>query len=239
MVQIGKRYRIEHPRQRAFEGLVTAIDGEYAVVNIEGVKNHLVVGDRYVKDQTIEVLIAKSKFTEVVTLRAESALPPESVNPLERPHSANPLGQTDPVNPLGRFDGMSVKDAVRELRNMSGLMEEDIRSVATSLRKELESGSYDVSTGLSAFPVGACGAAAEILQRRLKAAGMGEFKYICRYRYPPDGRTVTHAWLEKDDLIVDITADQFEGEGQDPVIVTRFSPWHAAWQTPEQQGESK
>lgn len=33
----------------------------------------------------------------------------------------------------------------------------------------------------------------------------------------------THGWLQRDDLVVDVTADQF---GQPPIIVATNSTWH-------------
>ena len=41
-----------------------------------------------------------------------------------------------------------------------------------------------------------------------------------------------HVWLRQNDIVIDITADQFD-EGQAKVIVTRHSPWHAASQLAE------
>lgn len=38
----------------------------------------------------------------------------------------------------------------------------------------------------------------------------------------------SHAWLRREDLIVDITADQFPDQHQ-PVIVERRSRWHASF----------
>ena len=40
-------------------------------------------------------------------------------------------------------------------------------------------------------------------------------------------------WLERDGIIVDITADQFSGEISNPVLVTNDHSWHDTW--PEQQ----
>jgi hypothetical protein len=42
----------------------------------------------------------------------------------------------------------------------------------------------------------------------------------------------SHAWLECDGLIADITADQFE-DVDEPVIVTRDRSWHAQFVYPE------
>lgn len=71
------------------------------------------------------------------------------------------------------------------------------------------------------FPKGACGDATILLGEYLYQLGFGEFHYILGY----DASGASHAWLQKDKLIVDITADQFEGLFQS-VIVTTNSEWH-------------
>jgi hypothetical protein len=45
----------------------------------------------------------------------------------------------------------------------------------------------------------------------------------------------THVWLKREDLIVDITADQFDQEVVLPVIVSTESSWHDGWQRTEQE----
>ena len=61
---------------------------------------------------------------------------------------------------------------------------------------------------------------------------MGAFDYVLGEKGVPgpDSTERSHAWLQRDDLIVDITADQF-GEVDEEVIVTRDSEWHASWRT--------
>jgi hypothetical protein len=56
----------------------------------------------------------------------------------------------------------------------------------------------------------------------LHQAGHGEWEYVTGERVSD---FYSHAWLEQDGLIVDITADQFEGIDQ-PVIVTHDRRWH-------------
>lgn len=53
--------------------------------------------------------------------------------------------------------------------------------------------------------------------------------YVCGSRHDDHGSS-THAWVEANDIIIDITADQF---GQPAVIVTRERTWHDTW--PEQE----
>lgn len=72
------------------------------------------------------------------------------------------------------------------------------------------------------FPHGSCDAAtyvlAHFIQERLGIVSTRAAGWL------PHGRSKSHAWLEVDGLIVDITADQF---GLPPVIVAAASEWHS------------
>jgi len=59
----------------------------------------------------------------------------------------------------------------------------------------------------------------------LEVSGLGQFDYVLGER---DGGS--HAWLGRNELVVDITADQFE-EMPHPVVVERSSLWHASFHT--------
>jgi hypothetical protein len=76
------------------------------------------------------------------------------------------------------------------------------------------------------FPVGACGDAVPLLGTYLAEQGFGTFMYALGLR-ACDGinREHSHAWLEADGIIIDITADQFP-EVHRKVIVTTRSDWH-------------
>lgn len=73
---------------------------------------------------------------------------------------------------------------------------------------------------LKNFPKGSCGEATLLLAKYLSDKGYGEFNYILGMR---DGKS--HAWLEQNILIIDITATQFDDQNQE-VIVTCISKWH-------------
>jgi len=60
---------------------------------------------------------------------------------------------------------------------------------------------------LAEFPLGSCGDVCEILAEHLKELGCGLFDYVMGI----DDYGKTHAWLEQDGVIIDITADQFPG----------------------------
>ena len=75
---------------------------------------------------------------------------------------------------------------------------------------------------LKDFPNGACGDASYLLAKFLKENGCGNFEYVL------GERTVdfhSHAWLEKNGVIVDITADQFDDKDCH-VLVTTDKSWH-------------
>jgi hypothetical protein len=80
------------------------------------------------------------------------------------------------------------------------------------------------------FPHGSCGDAALLLAKYLERNAHTGFVYVLGMR---DQRS--HAWLQRDDLVIDITADQFEDQDQ-PVIVARVSTWHSTFTVePEDQ----
>jgi hypothetical protein len=70
------------------------------------------------------------------------------------------------------------------------------------------------------FPTGSCGDASIILAHYLKEKGFGKFDYILGERM---GKS--HGWLKQNEIIIDITADQFV-DNNESVIVTINSEWH-------------
>lgn len=75
------------------------------------------------------------------------------------------------------------------------------------------------------FPRGACGDASLLLAMYLHECGLGPFDYVCGERRDGEDDFQSHAWLQKGDVIVDITADQFDG-APGAVIVTRSENFH-------------
>jgi len=73
------------------------------------------------------------------------------------------------------------------------------------------------------FPVGACEWASCLLQMYLNLNG--EDRFVAVYDISSDRGRV---FLRRDDMIVDITGDQF---GWPPVIVSQSSPWHCRAKT--------
>ena len=76
------------------------------------------------------------------------------------------------------------------------------------------------------FPSGSCGDATLLLAKYLQNSGLGFFDYVCGEIYEDGERKFqSHAWLQREDLIVDITADQFD-EIEAAVLITRNHSWH-------------
>src|SRR4051812_39929415 len=80
---------------------------------------------------------------------------------------------------------------------------------------------------LPRFPKGWCTLASMLLGEFLCESGLGDFQTRSGRRQVGDFDR-THAWLEQDGLLVDITADQFD-DVDDAVVVGRESPWHDEW----------
>src|SRR4051812_3786139 len=65
------------------------------------------------------------------------------------------------------------------------------------------------------FPNGQCGDASMVLGAVFADHDIAGFQYVCGWRGKP-GKKVSHGWLQRGGLVVDITADQFD-ECDDPV----------------------
>lgn len=86
---------------------------------------------------------------------------------------------------------------------------------------------FDRPIGLQAFPKGACSDASFMLGSYLTHLGHGQFFLISGERGSNiDSTWTSHAWLEKDGLIIDITCSQFE-EVSDEIIISKTSNWHS------------
>ena len=113
---------------------------------------------------------------------------------------------------------------------MSSHSIKNLINLATRFRVGIEScdpGQLFVT--LQRFPAGACGDASYLLARYLKQNGCGEFEYVAG----TDSTQCSHAWLEQDGVIIDITADQFEGIDS-AVIVTTDRTWYSSFEEDEE-----
>lgn len=68
-----------------------------------------------------------------------------------------------------------------------------------------------------------------ILAKYLQENGYGEFAFVCGSR-----GLHSHVWLQQDNLIVDITADEFEDQKNKTIVVSN-SEWHKMFNGQVQQ----
>jgi hypothetical protein len=81
-----------------------------------------------------------------------------------------------------------------------------ILEAATRFRLAIETTEKSLlSPGFRRFPWGACGDASVLLGKFLKDQGLGDFTLVVGH-----AADIQHAWLEQDNVMVDITADQFD-----------------------------
>ncbi len=103
---------------------------------------------------------------------------------------------------------------------------EKIKESASLFRLALEQCHADLSISFSEFPSGSCGDTSELLGAFLNDNGLGKFDYVCaEFGNMSDNNWGTHAWLEQGDLVIDITADQFDFISE-KIIVCNNSYWH-------------
>lgn len=98
---------------------------------------------------------------------------------------------------------------------------ERVTRAASRFRRALEDPEGLQFPSLQRFPAGACGDASDLLARFLLDEGLGEWEHVSGR----DATGQTHAWIERNGFIVDITADQFCDVGE-PVTATTERSWH-------------
>ena len=116
---------------------------------------------------------------------------------------------------------------------MDSPTDEQLRQAATTFKAALDAIDriHWERVFIGHYPHGACGHCAELLAQYLNEGYGVVPDYVCREFYGEDGtRETTHAWLELNGLILDISGDQF---GWPPVIVTRGSSLHDRGQNEE------
>ena len=102
-----------------------------------------------------------------------------------------------------------------------------LHEAASSVRHAIETTDLSGRGGnLADFPQRCCHHATKLLAAHLWQSGWTGLK-VATGRRNGDAHS-EHVWLQAGDVIVDITADQFD-EGLGPVVVARCSEWHAAW----------
>jgi hypothetical protein len=108
----------------------------------------------------------------------------------------------------------------------------ELRAAAARFRTALEIvGPASGAPGLRNFPKDSCADTVLLLGAHLLDGGFGAFDGVGgEFGEPGSLECYSHAWLECDGVIVDITADQFPDVSQ-AVIVTRDDRWHRLFHT--------
>lgn len=96
---------------------------------------------------------------------------------------------------------------------------EQIRIICQQFRKALEQAD-NAPSYMSKFPHGWCGCTSRALGGYLASRGYSSLEYVSGYRGMQN-----HAWIEKNGLIIDITADQFN-DCDKRIIISRDSDFH-------------
>lgn len=103
-------------------------------------------------------------------------------------------------------------------------LEPRLRGIASKFRESiLAVNPADRPSSLENFPLGSCGDSTDLLASHLEETGFGASDYVLGMK-----KGASHAWLQIEGLIVDITADQFE-DGPGQVVVVPQSDWHDGW----------
>ena len=107
-----------------------------------------------------------------------------------------------------------------------------MKDAARKFRRAIQKGRSNLPEWFKDFPKGCCGDATAMLGSYLKENGFGSFLFISsEFFLTKEGvpQNPSHAWLNRGELIVDITASQFDDELED-VIVSDNSEWHKKWE---------
>ena len=101
----------------------------------------------------------------------------------------------------------------------------DFIRVAQAFREQLEKQHAQgrLPAHLEGFPRGCCGVVSELLGDYLNTQLGLQTEYVCGEK---DGGS--HAWLELDGIVIDITGDQFDG--RPPVYVAAKDAWYTSWE---------
>jgi hypothetical protein len=119
---------------------------------------------------------------------------------------------------------------------------ERIQQLAEQFRQAKSDFSWCVQFAVSEFPLGCCDDTSTLLGEYLHQQGVTGFESICGTKHHGLRPGRSHVWLQRDDLVVDITADQFNDEIQEPlaaVVVMQSSQWHQAFEEIGNRGHAR
>jgi len=121
----------------------------------------------------------------------------------------------------------SVRGAIMEAALRDDI--EALRREATLFRAALEQAVFDSEDGsLQRFSTDCCHHACKLFGIYLLEKGYGPSTIVVARRQGKPERQ--HVWLLHQGVIIDLTGDQFQGEGQPPVVVIHQSRWHDGWE---------
>ncbi len=104
-----------------------------------------------------------------------------------------------------------------------------LRTVALAFRRGFMNADLSNAPGaLPHFPDGCCNWGSYMMGHFLKYEQRLKPFEVIGERFAPDG-TDQHSWLRVDEIIVDITSDEFP-DSEAPVIVGLSSEWHKNWE---------
>jgi hypothetical protein len=108
--------------------------------------------------------------------------------------------------------------------------EDRIREMAVRFREAIQKCDMsELPISLANFPTGSCADASMLFGTYLKENGITGFILIKGKR--GEGNSLeTHYWLEKGDILVDITADQFEDINEEIIIADTNYRWYGAFE---------
>jgi hypothetical protein len=100
-----------------------------------------------------------------------------------------------------------------------------IKEIASQLRRAMEFADFsDCPSNLAGFPSQCCDHAGSLLMILFRECGIEGFEML-RGQHPNCGRDQWHVWIQRGNVVVDITADQFGGQHQS--VIVGESLWHA------------
>ncbi|MBS3906642.1 MAG: hypothetical protein KGZ49_06360 [Syntrophaceae bacterium] len=107
--------------------------------------------------------------------------------------------------------------------------EDRIRELAERFREAIQKcDRTELPLSLADYPTGSCSDASMLLGTYFKDNGIDGFILIKGKR--GEGNSLeTHYWLEKGDMLVDITADQFQDINEKIVITETSSAWYGTF----------
>ena len=123
---------------------------------------------------------------------------------------------------IERKRSVKTRTLTKKLLGIRESMREDLVRIRTAFERIDKS---NLPVTFNDFPRGSCGDTCEVLAEILRELGHGssQYKVGCR----ENGNS--HAWLEMNSVIIDITADQFD-EISDPVYIGPSNPWYQSFE---------